>query len=105
MKIIKSIFLISFLITSFSSCGYQLRGSLDIDELKNIKVIASDSNKIAMLLEQKILSYKNDNNFCIAKPVCLDFCSNNIHTHYFHSVDAKIIANHHVVNNITIWSN
>ncbi|MCH1416175.1 MAG: hypothetical protein L7V30_01510 [Gammaproteobacteria bacterium] len=61
MKIIKSIFLISFLTTSFSSCGYQLRGSLDIDELQNIKIIASDSNKIAMLLEQKILSYKNDN--------------------------------------------
>lgn len=61
MKIIKSIFLITFLITSFSSCGYQLRGSLDIDELQNIKIIASDSNKIAMLLEQKILSYKNDN--------------------------------------------
>ena len=67
MKIIKSIFLISFLITSFSSCGYQLRGSLDIDELKNIKVIASDSNKIAMLLEQKILSYKNDNSFIDSK--------------------------------------
>jgi outer membrane lipopolysaccharide assembly protein LptE/RlpB len=63
MKIIKSIFLISFLTTSFSSCGYQLRGSLDIDELQNIKVIASDSNKIAMLLEQKILSYKNNNSF------------------------------------------
>ena len=63
MKIIKSIFLITFLMTSFSSCGYQLRGSLDIDELQNIKVIASDSNKIAMLLEQKILSYKNDNSF------------------------------------------
>ena len=63
MKIIKSIFLISFLVTSFSSCGYQLRGSLDIDELQNIKVIASDSNKIAMLLEQKILSHKNDNSF------------------------------------------
>ena len=61
MQIIKSIFLITFLMTSFSSCGYQLRGSLDIDELQNIKVIASDSNKIAMLLEQKILSYKNDN--------------------------------------------
>ena len=60
MKIIKSIFLLSFLITSFSSCGYQLRGSLDIDGLQNIKVISSDSNKIAMLLEQKILSY-NDN--------------------------------------------
>jgi len=57
MKIIKSIFLLSFLITSFSSCGYQLRGSLDIDGLQNIKVISSDSNKIAMLLEQKILSY------------------------------------------------
>jgi outer membrane lipopolysaccharide assembly protein LptE/RlpB len=55
--------LISFLTTSFSSCGYQLRGSLDIDELQNIKVIASDSNKIAMLLEQKILSYKNNNSF------------------------------------------
>ena len=61
MKIIKSIFLISFLVTCFSSCGYQLRGSLDIDELQNIKIIASDSNKIAMLLEKKILSYKNDN--------------------------------------------
>ena len=55
--------MISFLTTSFSSCGYQLRGSLDIDELQNIKVIASDSNKIAMLLEQKILSYKNNNSF------------------------------------------
>jgi LPS-assembly lipoprotein len=63
MKIIKSIFLVAFLITSFSSCGYQLRGSLEIDGLQNIKVIASDSNKIAMLLEQKILSYKNDNSF------------------------------------------
>jgi LPS-assembly lipoprotein len=63
MKIIKSIILVSFLITSFSSCGYQLRGSLDIDGLQNIKVIASDSNKIAMLLEQKILAYKNDNSF------------------------------------------
>ena len=67
MKIIKSIFLISFLVTSFSSCGYQLRGSLDIDELQNIKVIASDSNKIAMLLERKILSYKNDNSFIDSK--------------------------------------
>ena len=67
MKIIKSIFLISFLTTSFSSCGYQLRGSLDIDELQNIKVIASDSNKIAMLLEQKILSYKKDNSFIDSK--------------------------------------
>jgi LPS-assembly lipoprotein len=63
MKIIKSIFLLSFLIASFSSCGYQLRGSLDIDGLQNIKIIASDSNKIAILLEQKILSYKNDNSF------------------------------------------
>jgi outer membrane lipopolysaccharide assembly protein LptE/RlpB len=53
--------------TSFSSCGYQLRGSLDIDELQNIKVIASDSNKIAMLLERKILSYKNDNSFIDSK--------------------------------------
>ena len=67
MKIIKSIFLISFLVTSFSSCGYQLRGSLDIDELQNIKVIASDSNKIATLLEQKILSYKKDNSFIDSK--------------------------------------
>ena len=60
MKIIKSIFLLSFLITSFSSCGYQLRGSLDIDGLENIKVISSDSNKIAMLLQQKILSYDDN---------------------------------------------
>ena len=67
MQIIKSIFLITFLMTSFSSCGYQLRGSLDIDELQNIKVIASDSNKIAMLLERKILSYKNDNSFIDSK--------------------------------------
>ena len=63
MKIIKSILLFSVLVTFFTSCGYQLRGSLDIDGLQNIKVVASDSNKVAMLLKQKILSYKNDNSF------------------------------------------
>ena len=60
MKIIKSILLFSVLVTFFTSCGYQLRGSLDIDGLENIKVISSDSNKIAMLLQQKILSYDDN---------------------------------------------
>ena len=61
MKIIKSILLLSSIVTIISSCGYQLRGSLDIDGIQNVKVIASNSSRISMLLEQKILSYKNDN--------------------------------------------
>jgi LPS-assembly lipoprotein len=63
MKIIKSIFLLSFLVTIITSCGYQLRGSLDIDGLKNVKVIASNSNEIAKLLKQKILSHQNNKSF------------------------------------------
>jgi LPS-assembly lipoprotein len=55
--------LLSFLVTIFSSCGYQLRGSLDIDGLKNVKVIASNSNEIAKLLKQKILSHQNNKSF------------------------------------------
>ena len=62
MKMIRSILLLSFLITTISSCGYQLRGSSEMTELQNIKVIANSSNQIAVLLQQKILSYKNDNN-------------------------------------------
>ena len=62
MKMIRSILLLSFLITTISSCGYQLRGSSEMSELQNIKVIANSSNQIAVLLQQKILSYKNDNN-------------------------------------------
>ena len=61
MKILKSIFLLSFLVLTVSSCGYQLRGSLDIDGLENVKVVASNSNTIAILLQKKILSYKDDN--------------------------------------------
>ena len=61
MKIIKSILLLSSIVTIISSCGYQLRWSLDIDGIQNVKVIASNSSRISMLLEQKILSYKNDN--------------------------------------------
>ena len=47
-----------FYITSLWVLGVSLAKAQDI---QNVKVIASNSSRISMLLEQKILSYKNDN--------------------------------------------
>ena len=59
MKKFKSLMLFTFITVSISSCGYQLRGSIDIDGLENVNIIAGNSN-ITRILNQKLLKYKKD---------------------------------------------
>lgn len=59
MKKLKSLILFTLLTLSISSCGYQLRGSIDIDGLENVNIIAGNTN-ITRILEQKLLKYKKD---------------------------------------------
>ena len=59
MKKFKSLILFTFMTASISSCGYQLRGSIDIDGLENVNIIAGNSN-ITRILEQKLSKYKKD---------------------------------------------
>ena len=59
MKKFKSLMLFTFITVSISSCGYQLRGSIDIDGLENVNIIAGNSN-ITRILKQKLLKYKKD---------------------------------------------
>ena len=39
MKQLKSLLLTTIIIASISSCGYQLRGSVNIEGLENVKII------------------------------------------------------------------
>lgn len=61
MKKLESFILSAFIIVSISSCGYQLRGSIDIEGLENVNVIADSTNNITRILQQKLLPYKQDN--------------------------------------------
>lgn len=60
MKKFKSLILFATITVSISSCGYQLRGSIDIDGLENVNIIAGNSN-VTRILEQKLSNYKKDN--------------------------------------------
>ena len=60
MKKLKSLTLFILIAVSISSCGYQLRGSIDIGGLENVNII-SGNNNITKILEQKLLKYKKDN--------------------------------------------
>lgn len=60
MKKIKSLLLLTFIIGSITSCGYQLRGSINIEGLQNINIIANNYG-ITRILEQRLLKYKKDN--------------------------------------------
>ena len=44
-----------------SSCGYQLRGSINIESFENVNIITANKNSITRMLEQKLLKYKKDN--------------------------------------------
>ena len=59
MKKLKSLLLVT-IILSISSCGYQLRGSMKIEGLENVKIIADNKYSITRILEQKLLAYKKD---------------------------------------------
>ena len=60
MKKFKSLMLFTFITVSISSCGYQLRGSIDIAGLENVNIIAGNSN-VTKILEQKLSKYKKNN--------------------------------------------
>ena len=60
MKKLKPL-LFTFLLVSISSCGYQLRGAIDIEGLENINIIASNQNNITRILEQKLFKYSKEN--------------------------------------------
>jgi outer membrane lipopolysaccharide assembly protein LptE/RlpB len=55
MKKIKSLLLLTFIIGSITSCGYQLRGSINIEGLQNINIIANNYG-ITRILEQKAIT-------------------------------------------------
>jgi outer membrane lipopolysaccharide assembly protein LptE/RlpB len=60
MKKLNSFLLSSFIIFSVSSCGYQLRGSIDIEGLENINIISDKKNNITKILQQKLSPYQKD---------------------------------------------
>jgi outer membrane lipopolysaccharide assembly protein LptE/RlpB len=59
MKELK-LLLVPIIIASISSCGYQLRGSVSIEGLENVKIIADSKNSLTRILEKKLLAYKKD---------------------------------------------
>ena len=46
MKKLKSLLLFTFIIVSISSCGYQLRGSINIEGLENVNILSDNKNNI-----------------------------------------------------------
>ena len=61
MKKLNSLLLSIFVIFTISSCGYQLRGSINIEGLENVNVISDKKNNITRILEQKLSPYQQDN--------------------------------------------
>jgi LPS-assembly lipoprotein len=58
MKKIKTLLLSTIIIVLISSCGYQLRGAINIEGLETVKIIADNKNNITKILEQKLLAYQ-----------------------------------------------
>ena len=48
------IFYLFVIITMISSCGYQLRGSMNVDGLENITIISNGHTSISNMLSQKL---------------------------------------------------
>ena len=61
MKKLNSFILSIFVIFSISSCGYQLRGSINMEGLKNINIISYNQNNLTRILQQKLSPYQQDN--------------------------------------------
>ena len=61
MKKLNSIFLSILVIFSISSCGYQLRGSINIEGLENVNIISDRKNNITTILQQKLSPYQQNN--------------------------------------------
>ena len=56
MKILFNISIIIVFSLTFISCGYQLRGSMDIQGLSDIRIISNERNNISKILERKLSS-------------------------------------------------
>ena len=61
MKKLKILLLLTFISSIISSCGYHLRGSINIEGLENVNVISDSTNNITRILQQKLLTYQQDN--------------------------------------------
>ena len=61
MKKLNSFLLLIFVIFTISSCGYQLRGSINIEGLENVNIISDKKNNITRILQQKLSPYQQDN--------------------------------------------
>ena len=61
MKKLNSILLSILVIFSISSCGYQLRGSINIEGLENVNINSNINNNITRILQQKLSPYQQDN--------------------------------------------
>ena len=63
------LFIIIITSLSLSSCGYQLRGSGNTQELQNVKIISNDASPITRILQQKFGSLNNnDETMIISDP-------------------------------------
>ena len=47
------------LLSTLSSCGYQLRGSVDMVGLDNVRIISNSRTNISKILEQNFLQIDN----------------------------------------------
>ena len=56
MKIILNYILVVLMSFSLTSCGYQLRGTIDISSLDNVRIISENRSSISKMLEQKFTS-------------------------------------------------
>ena len=61
MKKLNSFLLSILVIFTISSCGYQLRGSINIEGLENVNIISDRKNNITRILQQKLSPYQQDN--------------------------------------------
>ena len=69
MRFSIQLFIIIITSLSLSSCGYQLRGSGNTQELHNVQIISNDASPITRILQQKFGSLNNnDETMIISDP-------------------------------------
>ena len=97
MKNLFNCILALFLVSSLSSCGYQLRGSVDMLGLDNIRIISNSRSNISKILEQKFSSNiqsDDDNipNYPAIKIISIDRESRQLSVNSFGRVDEYEIS-------------
>ena len=97
MKNLFNCTLVLFLVSSLSSCGYQLRGSVDMLGLDNIRIISNSRSNISKILEQKFSTNtqsEDDNipNYPAIKIISIDRESRQLSVNSFGRVDEYEIS-------------